>query len=461
MSYGVVRAQKFGSGSVKGIQIHDRREKSGISHTNKDIYWSKTHLNYDLCPIQNKNFNKAVKERIEQLPLKRSVRKDAVVMAQILVTSDHEFFEDLTEERQRSFFEDSYEFLKKRYGENNIISSTVHLDEKTPHMHFNFVPVTADGRLSAKSVLTRQSLIEQQDLFFEKVGKKYGLQRGERGGIKIHLETAEFKKQMAINKAIEADRKAQEAFKEFERVKGLIEHLKPLQTEYGAKRVFLDTLEEDIEKSFTLPDMKPVEKGFLKKETVVEIPWQQWQELKENIEKVSKEMLAHERANQRATDRLTEEIKQFKKTSTGQYIAQLERELNQVYIEKHEVEDIAGELTHERDTLKKEKGRLIEVFEEEKVKLIENHEREKRDLALNYNFSKEVLEDKLKEWDLFLKSLPEEFQQKVRFAKASFDDERYWARQEEINQEFSILDKAKVELTKTEKERKKDRGFSR
>lgn len=369
MSYGVVRVQKFRSGSVKGIQVHDRREKDGISHTNKDIDWSRTYLNYDLCPSQNKNFTAAVKEKIQQLSLQRSVRKDAVVMAQVLVTSDHAFFERLTVEEQKQFFRDSYEFLKERYGENNIISSTVHLDETTPHMHFNFVPVTVDGRLSAKAVLTRQSLIEQQDIFFEKVGKKYGLQRGERGGIKIHLETAEFKKQVALNKAIEADRKAQEALKELERVEGLINDLKPLQAEYEAKRVFLNEMLDKMPSTFTLPDVQPKEKGLLKKETVVEIPWQQWQELKENIEKVSKEMLAHERANRRATDSLERDIKTLKRTNTGQYIEKLKRELYQAYTEKHEAEDIAGELTRERDTLKKEKDNLAKKYQQEILSL--------------------------------------------------------------------------------------------
>lgn len=161
MSYGIVRVQKFSSGSVKGIEIHDRREKEGVSHTNKDIDWSKTDQNYDLHPAQNSSFQKAVKNRISQLRLPKAVRKDAVVMAQVLVTSDYEFFEWMPPQEIQKFFSDSYDFLAKRYGTENIISATVHLDERTPHMHFNFVPVTTDGRLSAKDILTRKNLIDQ------------------------------------------------------------------------------------------------------------------------------------------------------------------------------------------------------------------------------------------------------------------------------------------------------------
>lgn len=215
------------SGSVKGIEIHDRREKDK-SHTNPDIDFSKSGQNYDLHPAQNGNFYQAVKERIDQLELKRAVRKDAVVMAQVLVTSDGGFFTSLADrtadrlmsanhevyasglpfteseiqrasigkDATREFFQKAYDFLADRYGRENVISATVHMDEKTPHMHFNFVPVTEDGRLSAKDVLSRQRLIEQQTAFYEQVGKEYGLQRGEpkeSGKRRKHLETAEFK----------------------------------------------------------------------------------------------------------------------------------------------------------------------------------------------------------------------------------------------------------------------------
>lgn len=244
MSYAVVRVQKMTKGAIKGIEIHDRREKDH-SLTNPDIDFSKSGENYDLCPAQNESFSEAVQRRIEQLDLKRAVRKDAVLMAQVIVTSDGAFFDNLPDtswdaycawadrlaearhkeyisgepfsfpipsadtpelepppqgltdrERSRQFFQDAYDFLAERYGRENVISATVHLDEATPHMHFNFVPVTPDGRLSAKDVLTKQSLTEQQTAFHEAVGAKYGLQRGEPKGSgkrRQHMETAEYK----------------------------------------------------------------------------------------------------------------------------------------------------------------------------------------------------------------------------------------------------------------------------
>jgi hypothetical protein len=198
MSYGIVRVQKFKAGGVTGIQIHDLREKDK-SHTNKSIDWTKTDTNYDLAPENNLTFNKRIKEKIDRLNLKRAVRKDAVKMIQCLVTSDREFFDKSSPEETKQFFEDSYEFLKEKYGEENIVSSIVHMDEKTPHMHFNFVPITEDGRLSGKEVVSRGKIKYLHDTFIRDVGQKYGLERGkERNPTeppKHHLSPEEYKKQ--------------------------------------------------------------------------------------------------------------------------------------------------------------------------------------------------------------------------------------------------------------------------
>lgn len=198
MSYGIIRIQKFTKGSVHGIWIHDQRKKD-VSHTNQDIDFSKSYLNYslDLENEEQKKYHEIINERIESLELKKAVRKDAIVMSQVLVTSDHEFFEKIDMEQQKKFFQDSYEFIKKTYGKENIVSATVHLDERTPHMHVNFVPVTEDNRLSAKSLFTPATLRKLQDNFYETVGKEYGLERGEKGSNKKHLETKEYKELMA------------------------------------------------------------------------------------------------------------------------------------------------------------------------------------------------------------------------------------------------------------------------
>lgn len=190
MSYAIVRVQKFKAQAVRGIQAHDQREKEK-SHTNPDINRARTPENYTLAGALA-DYGKEVTERLDSLG--RTVRKDAVVMCQALVTSDHLFFQGLRYDQQRDFFQQSLNFLKRRYGEENVISATVHMDERTPHMHVNFVPIR-DGKLSAFSILTRKELTDLQTDFAMQVGLQFGLQRGEQKDVKRrHIATPDFKR---------------------------------------------------------------------------------------------------------------------------------------------------------------------------------------------------------------------------------------------------------------------------
>ncbi|PFZ67024.1 MobV family relaxase, partial [Bacillus pseudomycoides] len=126
----------------------------------------------------------------------RAIRKDAVVMCEFVVTSDRDFFERLSEEdpdSQKDFFEEAYNFLKERYGEQNIVHAVVHLDEKTPHMHVGMVPITEEKKLSAKQIFNRKELVSLQDDFHtHMVEKGFDLERGVSSD-KKHIETARFK----------------------------------------------------------------------------------------------------------------------------------------------------------------------------------------------------------------------------------------------------------------------------
>lgn len=93
-----------------------------------------------------------VVRRIEGLG--RTVRRDAVRMCDCVLTMPQGF----DRARAREFFESAARFLEARYGADNAIGGWVHVDEATPHMHWAWVPVTPDGRLSAKDVVTRADL---------------------------------------------------------------------------------------------------------------------------------------------------------------------------------------------------------------------------------------------------------------------------------------------------------------
>src|SRR5699024_10716879 len=194
MSFAVVRMQKMKSHDLKGIQFHNQRERE--SKTNDDIDRERTHENYDLQNDENINYNERVKDIIDsQKTGTRKTRKDAVLVNELLVTSDRDFFERLDPGEQKRFFEESYKLFADRYGKQNIAYATVHVDEKTPHMHLGVVPMR-DGKLQGKNVFNRQDLLWLQDRFPEHMQKLgFDLQRGEKGSNREHTETIKFKKQ--------------------------------------------------------------------------------------------------------------------------------------------------------------------------------------------------------------------------------------------------------------------------
>ncbi|CAK7041343.1 MAG: hypothetical protein DELT_02839 [Desulfovibrio sp.] len=210
MSFLVLHMDKFKKEAVRGIQSHNRRERE--SRSNPDINYERSAGNYDLHERAAGNYGEVIQNRIDDLLLVKAVRKDAVHMCGLIVSSDSAFFETLTPEDTRRFFEESKAFLTEFVGAENVISAMVHLDEKTPHMHFLHVPVTSEGRLSAKTIYTRESLKKlQTELPRYLQSHGFNLQRGveqEPGAAKKHLNTREFKQQREALHSLEKEAEA-------------------------------------------------------------------------------------------------------------------------------------------------------------------------------------------------------------------------------------------------------------
>ena len=196
MSFLVLHMDKFKKEAVRGIQSHNKRERE--SHSNPDIDYERSAGNYDLHESASLDYAVAVQNRIDDLLLVKAVRHDAVHLCGLIVSSDSEFFKNLSPEESKHFFEESKAFLTEFVGSENVISA-VHMDEKTPHMHFLHVPVTEDGRLNANKIYTRESLKKLQTEMPEYLQSKgFNLQRGVEqvpGAAKKHLNTREFKQQ--------------------------------------------------------------------------------------------------------------------------------------------------------------------------------------------------------------------------------------------------------------------------
>ena len=264
MSYCIVKVKKFRATAVKGIEIHDLRKKNNCT-TNKDIDKSMSIYNYDLHGNVTDNYSKFIKNRIQQLQLKKAVRRDAVAMVQVMVTSDNEYFKRVSEDQRKEFFKDSYNYLCNKYGKENVVSSIVHLDETTPHMHFNFVPVTKDNRLCAKDIINLKNLLELQTEFFQVVGKKHNLKRGRTK--EERLRDGDIYKNMSM-----PEYKAY-TFK----LKELRDKIKPLRIEYEAKKTFIDEVNKSSESTNLYPEYAKRKKNIFGKEVVI-VPKDKWEE---------------------------------------------------------------------------------------------------------------------------------------------------------------------------------------
>src|SRR5699024_11749663 len=106
------------------------------SRTNDDIDHERTRENYDLKNDKNIDYNERVKEIIEsQKTGTRKTRKDAVVVNELLVTSDRDFFEQLDTGEQKRIIEESNKLFSERYDKQNIAYTIIHTDEQTHHMN--------------------------------------------------------------------------------------------------------------------------------------------------------------------------------------------------------------------------------------------------------------------------------------------------------------------------------------
>ena len=199
--------EKYKRQEVSPVEEENERDET-YQASNPQIDSSRTHLNYHLI-LPRKSYMEIINERLSELNLKRKIRSDAILMNSFIITSDGEFFKGLNPWEIDEFFRDCTKFFSDKYGEKNMISAIVHMDETTPHMHLNFIPIN-EGRLSSKSLFDRQKLAELQTQLHESIGRKWGLRRGKEGSQAKHLSTAEFKAKKIIEGAEQREQEIDE-----------------------------------------------------------------------------------------------------------------------------------------------------------------------------------------------------------------------------------------------------------
>ena len=198
--YAILRFAKYKGPEIGHIESHNERTKEKYA-SNPDVDTSRSHLNFHLVTPQRKYRAEAEKQIAEAGCRTRS---DSVRVVEALVTATPEFFKSKKKGEVKAYFQEALDFIKQNQKPETIISAVVHMDEKTPHMHLSFVPLTEDGRLSAKEIVgNKKKLTWWQDEFWKHMVKKYpDLERGESASEtgRTHIPPRLFKEAVHLNR---------------------------------------------------------------------------------------------------------------------------------------------------------------------------------------------------------------------------------------------------------------------
>ena len=175
--YAILRFAKYKGPEIGRIEAHNERTKE-IYASNPDVDLARSKDNFHL--VEPERTYRAEAERQIAAAGCRT-RSDSVRVAEALFTASPEFFQGKKPDEIRAFFREAMNFLTTYQAKETIISAVVHMDEKTPHMHLSFVPLTADGRLCAKEIVgNKKKLTWWQDEFWKHMVRKYPeLERGQ------------------------------------------------------------------------------------------------------------------------------------------------------------------------------------------------------------------------------------------------------------------------------------------
>ena len=189
MAYAIMRCKKLASGgSVASALRHCYRDRET---PNADA---------DRTPQNEHGASKSTDEAMgllrAMLPAKR--RKDAVLAVEYLMTASPEWWQTATPVQQDEFFKQSKQWLANKFGEDRIIVATIHRDETSPHLSAFVVPLTADGRLSAKELIGGRPQLSADQTSYAECVHHLGLERGLEGSKARHTTISQYYARVAM-----------------------------------------------------------------------------------------------------------------------------------------------------------------------------------------------------------------------------------------------------------------------
>ena len=230
LNYAIFRSEPIMTiGDLAQIGSHNKREKKAYQ-SNPDINLELTKNNIELVPLNEKyvkgfyeltkDYKKEHERRMktEREDRKRTFkqmldRSQNVVADELLFTATNEFFKDMTREDIKEWADTCMEFVYKDLGytKDQVLHATIHMDEKTPHVHCVVVPLikkfdkrtnTERYTISKKQYIRDKiHLSELQDKYHKRLTDKgYDLERGIKGSDRKHIKIKEYKK---INRKLE------------------------------------------------------------------------------------------------------------------------------------------------------------------------------------------------------------------------------------------------------------------
>lgn len=210
---------------VETVWVPDNADESRV-HLNRELV-SRTVTDPSTGKAKTLTIQQAVNRRIEEAGITK-VRSNQNTCIEIIFSGSPETMCAMSPEQVNAWANDTLAWAQSRWGYENVVSATLHCDEKTPHMHVIVVPIvqgqsrrsaskermdaamgvdtrkyktdTTRNRLCANEVYTKPLLYGYHTSYAETVGEKYGLSRGVRadlGSYKKHTSSIEYNRQLA------------------------------------------------------------------------------------------------------------------------------------------------------------------------------------------------------------------------------------------------------------------------
>ena len=189
----VCHMDKYKQADLGGLGNHiDRTKipKNAIAERVKD--------NLELVKVTG-TLKSMVQKRIEfGYTGKRKLRDNAVRCCGFILSGSPEIMKQMSKKELLTWSAKNYKFFANRYGVENIVRCSLHLDEETPHLHLHLVPITSDGRLSAKDIFNKVEM-QQLQTSYAKEMEEFGLKRGVSGSNRKHVSTSQYYKYVETN----------------------------------------------------------------------------------------------------------------------------------------------------------------------------------------------------------------------------------------------------------------------